>query len=74
MRVFTGGIVTETNTFAPFATALDDWHTSDDPGGSEMEDFFDLIAALADERGWETVRGFAAMAEPAGKTTRYVAS
>ena len=69
MRVFTGGIVTETNTFAPFATALDDWNTSDDPGGSEMEDFFDLIAALAGERGWGTVRGFAAMAEPAGKTT-----
>ncbi len=69
MKVFTGGIVTETNTFAPFATVLDDWNTSDDPGGSEMEDFFDLIAALVDERGWEMVRGFGAMAEPAGKTT-----
>ena len=68
MKVFTGGIVTETNTFAPFPTARGDWRCSDDPNGSGMEPFFELITRLAVERGWSTVTGFHAMAEPAGRT------
>ncbi len=68
-KLFTGGIITETNTFAPMATRLEDWRTSDDPEGNETLGFFDQIAGLATERGWETFFGFGAYAEPAGKTT-----
>ena len=38
MRVFTGGIATETNTFAPFPTGMDD---------------FDLVRAVDLEAGEE---------------------
>jgi len=67
--VFTGGISTETNTFAPFPTTLEDWRTSDNPESYADKGIFDLIEDAATCKGWETIRGFGACAEPAGKTT-----
>jgi microcystin degradation protein MlrC len=70
MRVFLGGIVTETNTFSPIPTGLDDFETirrlEDVREGSELAAIRDRCAA----RGFELVFGLSAFAQPAGRTVR----
>jgi microcystin degradation protein MlrC len=75
MRVFFGGLGTETNTFAPFATAYDDFHIV---GPSELATadpklIGGPLPALADwmaQTGGEIAFGSMALASPAGKTIR----
>ena len=69
MRVFLGGIVTETNTLSPIPTGTDDWEVvrdlADAHAGSALEAFRDEAVA----RGDELVFGLHAFAMPAGVTT-----
>ena len=80
MRIFIGGIGTETNTFAPWPTGLRGFEegglfrgdsAAKAPGGE-----IDLIARLWRERaaadGHELVEGLFAMAQPSGPTLRAV--
>ena len=70
MRVFLGGIVTETNTFSPLPTGVDDWEVirdvADIDEGSALAAFRD--EALA--RGDALTFGLYAFAMPAGITVR----
>ena len=69
MRVFLGGIVTETNTFSPIPTGSDDWAVERDPAefraGSALAAFRDEAAARGDKLAF----GLHAFAMPAGVTT-----
>ena len=75
MRVFIGGILTETNTFSPVPTGLSDFrfarvgeHDDDLPNeGLALSHLCDQVA----KRGWVSVPSFLAIAEPAGTTTRH---
>ncbi len=70
MRVFLGGIVTETNTFSPIPTGSDDWEVERDPAdfraGSALAAFRDEAGA----RNHELVFGLHAFAMPAGITVK----
>ena len=77
MRVFLATLGTETNTFASFPTALDDFRR-----GFWAENGIDEVPASpwagpanqwvkrAREAGWEIVESLHAFAEPAGPTIR----
>ena len=78
MRVFTGGIATETNTFAPFLTGMndysivraEDWNNTDDPPsfGAGLK----VWEQRCKERDWEYIFSLFAFAQPAGITVRSV--
>jgi microcystin degradation protein MlrC len=77
MRVFTGGLATETNTFAPMPTGLASFRARGYyPAGTHPEalNFFagPLHAARqrGRSRGWEVIEGMVASAQPSGTTTR----
>jgi microcystin degradation protein MlrC len=76
MRVYTGGIVTETNTFSSIPTGLADFdvvRAADIADGSAIQGFgslFDLLREEAGARGWEYSFGLFAFAQPAGLTVR----
>ena len=72
MKVFAGGIATETNTFSPMPTGMADFkivrpETIPPEGISPEIDHFQK-RTLA--RGWDFVVGLEAGAQPAGNTTR----
>jgi microcystin degradation protein MlrC len=74
MRVFAGGISTETNTFSPIPTGLRDFDVS---RAAELEagkvrdgSAIDAFRKCALERGWEFRFGLYASAQPAGLTVR----
>lgn len=77
MRIYTGGIATETNTFSPLPTGLADyevWRASDPESG---KGFFFSAAILAFQemaraRGWDLEFSLQAFAQPAGLTVRSV--
>lgn len=75
MRVFAAGISTETNTFSPIPTGLDDFAVhrgSDLRTGRATRSIFDLAqiwGPQAKSRGDEFVYSLMAFAEPAGLTT-----
>ena len=78
MRVFTGSIATETNTFAPMPTGLASFREAGYyPAGKHPDrmTFFagPLWAARqrARERGWVVIEGLVAGAQPSGITTRH---
>ena len=78
MRVFTGGIATETNTFAPMPTGLGAFRDRGYyPAGTHPEhlSFFagPLHAARLRGRakGWTVIEGLVASAQPSGTTTRF---
>ncbi|MFJ1259809.1 M81 family metallopeptidase [Cupriavidus sp. CuC1] len=78
MRVFTGSLATETNTFAPLPTALDAFvDRGYFPAGThppEMTVFSGPLWAARErgrERGWVVIEGMAAGAQPSGVTTRH---
>ena len=72
MRVFAGGISTETNTFSPMPTGMRDYKIV--RPGDEVEPgtmtAFDQFESCTLERSWEYVFGLYAGAQPAGVTTR----
>jgi microcystin degradation protein MlrC len=76
MKIFAAGLATETNTFSPVPTSLEDFNVQ---RGSEVAagnikfpslDLSDLWGARARERGYEFVFGLNAWAQPSGVTTR----
>ena len=72
MKVFAGGISTETNTFSPMPTGMRDYNIT--RPGDEAEEgtmpAFDQFESAARARNWEYVFGLYAGAQPAGVTTR----
>ena len=76
MRVFAGGIATETNTFSPMPTGLADFEViraadldeSMDPGG--FGGAFNIFRQRCQERGWDYIYSLYAFAQPAGTSTR----
>ncbi len=72
MKVFAGGISTETNTFSPMPTGMRDYtviRPEDDVEEGTMR-AFDQFKSDTLARGWEYVFGLYANAQPAGFTTR----
>lgn len=78
MKVFVGGVETETNTFSPMPTGMDDFRViraADLPAEGDAGGFaapVDVFRKRTRERGWEFVFSLYAFAEPAGTTVRWV--
>lgn len=76
MRVFVGGIETETNTFSPMPTGKSDFTVIRDLDSVNAVDGFigpvDVFRKRTLERGWEFIFSIQAYAEPAGTTVRPV--
>ena len=78
MRVFAGGIETETNTFSPMPTGLADFEViraADLDESGEMGGFggpFNVFRQRCRERGWDYIFSLFAFAQPAGTTVRAV--
>ena len=78
MRVFAGGIETETNTFSPMPTGLADFEViraADLDESGEMGGFggpFNVFRQRCRERGWDYIFSLFASAQPAGTTVRAV--
>lgn len=77
MRVFSGGIATETNTFAPMPTGMASFKDRGYfPAGTHPDHMFFFAGPLwaarlrGRERGWDLVEGLVAGAQPSGITTR----
>ena len=72
MKVFAGGVSTETNTFSPMPTGMRDYKVTrpaDEVEAGTMP-AFDQFESEAKARNWEYVFGLYAGAQPAGVTTR----
>ena len=70
-RLFSAGLVTETNTFSPFSTKLEDYETSDNTPDNENVGFLlSMVEEYGLNSGWEIVRGFWAAANPSGITSK----
>lgn len=75
MKVFFAGLLTETNTFAPFPTGLQDFHivrpeevqSGKYPGSADVMRVFQESAIA---RGWDYAFGLHASAQPAGFTVK----
>ncbi len=78
MRVFAGGISTETNTFSPMPTGLADFdiaRAADLDESGQMGGFggpFNIFRQRCQERGWDYRFSLYASAQPAGTTVRGV--
>jgi len=76
MRVFAGGISTETNTFSPMPTGLADFdivRAADLNTSGQMGGFggpFNIFRRRCEERGWDYRFSLYASAQPAGTTVR----
>ncbi|HZV91943.1 MAG TPA: M81 family metallopeptidase [Caldimonas sp.] len=77
MRVFTGCLATETNTFAPMPTGLGAFRDRGYYAAGTHPEALSFFAAplwaarqRARERGWTLVEGMVAAAQPGGTTTR----
>lgn len=75
MKIFTGGIATETNTFSPAPTGLAAYlangvHRANAAPANEYSPMFDTLRRLAHKEGHELVVGLGAYAMPGGTTTR----
>ena len=77
MRVFTGGLATETNTFAPMPTGLASFRDRGYyPAGKHPDEMSFFAGPLwaarqrAKALGWDIVEGMVAAAQPSGTTTR----
>ncbi|MFN8440482.1 MAG: M81 family metallopeptidase [Caldilineaceae bacterium] len=73
MKIFAGGIGTETNTFSPMPTGIDDFdvaHKVEDAHKVIYGTTLDVYRRLAAERGWDFAFGLYAFAQPAGTTVR----
>ena len=78
MKVFAGGIETETNTFSPMPTGMADFEIVRAADLDETADLggfggpFNVFRQRCEERGWEYVFSMYAFAQPAGTTVRSV--
>ena len=78
MRVFAGGIATETNTFSPMPTGMTDFtviRAAELDENAELGGFggpFNIFRRRCQERGWEYIFSLYAFAQPAGTTVRAV--
>jgi microcystin degradation protein MlrC len=77
MRVFSGGIATETNTFAPMPTGMATFRDRGYyPAGTHPDRMFYFAGPLwaarlrGKDKGWDLVEGLVAGAQPSGTTTR----
>jgi microcystin degradation protein MlrC len=76
MKIFISGLLTETNTFAPFPTGLKDFIVTRPADVQESGDFpswASVMRVFRDEivaRGWEWEFGLYGLAEPAGTTVK----
>ena len=74
MRIFTAGIVTETNTFSPMPTGLGNFQVVRGadyaPGAGFGTTEIDELQRLTTAAGWEFILSLTAFAEPAGITVR----
>jgi microcystin degradation protein MlrC len=77
MRIFTGALATETNTFAPMPTGLASFRDRGYyPAGRHPETLSFFAAPLhaarerARQHGWQLIEGMVAAAQPGGTTTR----
>lgn len=73
MRFFIGGLVTETNTFAPAPTGLAAYEISrsmDDASAGEHVAWNEELARISRDTGVEIARGLIAFAQPNGTTLR----
>ncbi|MGZ5215070.1 MAG: M81 family metallopeptidase [Caldimonas sp.] len=77
MRVFSGGLATETNTFAPMPTGLGSFRDRGYYAAGKHPDEMSFFAGplwAARQRGkalgWDLVEGMVAAAQPSGTTTR----
>jgi microcystin degradation protein MlrC len=70
MKVFLGGIVTETNTFSPIPTGFEDYEVIRDLGHAAQGSALQAFADEAAQRGDDLAFGLYAFAMPAGITTR----
>jgi microcystin degradation protein MlrC len=78
MRVFTGSIATETNTFAPMPTGLASFREAGYYPAGQHPDRLTMFAGplwaarqRSRERGWVVIEGLVAAAQPSGITTRH---
>lgn len=78
MRVFTGSLATETNTFGPIPTGLPSYHDRGYFPAGKHPDFPTLFAGplwalreMAPAKGWTVIEGLVAGAQPSGTTTRH---
>ena len=78
MRVFSGALATETNTFAPMPTGLASFNDRGYfPAGQHPDHMLYFSGPLwaarlrGAERGWDLVEGMVAGAQPSGTTTRH---
>ena len=77
VRVFCASLATETNTFSPMPTGMDDYdiiraHERMDEDDESILNRETVFRRLSEERGWEFVMSLSAFAQPAGKTVRSV--
>ena len=72
MKLFAGGIITETNTFSPMPTGIPDFRVvrADNIPADGISPVMDLWQQRTEERGWEFIFSLEAGAQPAGITTR----
>ena len=73
MRIFSGGIATETNTFSPIPTGLADFpvaRTLDELAGILGGDAIRAWQRMTADQGWDFTFGLYSFAQPAGTTTR----
>ncbi|HMV74094.1 MAG TPA: M81 family metallopeptidase, partial [Microthrixaceae bacterium] len=77
MRIFSGTLATETNTFAPMPTGLASFHERGYYPAGRHPDQMTLFAGplwaarlRGRERGWTLIEGMVAGAQPSGITTR----
>ncbi len=70
MRVFLGGIVTETNTFSPIPTGASEWEVVRDLAEAHAGSTLLAVRDEAAARGDELLFGLSAFAMPAGITVR----
>lgn len=76
MKLFTGCLATETNTFSPMPTGETEYAERMLVRGGVPDDAGSMASALvvfrrrARERGWQVAEGLCATAEPGGLTTR----
>lgn len=78
MRIFSGALATETNTFAPMPTGLASFRDRGYfPAGQHPDHMLYFSGPLwaarlrGAERGWDLVEGLVAGAQPSGTTTRH---
>lgn len=77
MRIFTGSLATETNTFGPIPTGLRSFRDRGYFAAGKHPDFLTFFAGplwalreVATAKGWTVVEGMVAGAQPSGTTTR----